>query len=41
MSAFKEHIQKGRQVKFPIVSGSGYYNTLVELASKIKERAER
>ena len=41
VASFKEHIQKGKQVKFPIVKDSKYYGLLVELASKIKERAER
>jgi len=45
VSSFKEHIQKGKQIKFPItrtgLRDSQYYSALVELASKIKERAER
>ena len=41
VSAFKEHLQKGRQVKFPIARESAYYNSLVELASKIKKRVGR
>ena len=38
VSAFKEHTQKGKQVKFPITRDSRYYNNMVELASKIKDR---
>jgi len=41
VASFKEHTQKKKQVKFPVVNGSKYYRLLVELASKIKERAER
>ena len=41
ISAFKEHIQKNRQVKFPVARESVYYNDLVGLASKIKERSGR
>lgn len=41
VSAFKEHLQKGKQIKFPVARESGHYNTLVELASKIKGRVER
>ena len=41
VASFKEHTQKRKQVKFPIVKDSKYYGLLVELASKIKERAER
>lgn len=42
VTGFKEHAQKGKQVKFPIARESSYYNNdLVGLASKIKERAER
>ena len=41
VTSFKEHTQKRKQVKFPIVKDSKYYGLLVELASKIKERAER
>jgi len=45
VSSFKEHIQKGKQIKFSITRtsprDSQYYSALVELASKIKERAER
>lgn len=40
ITGFKEHAQKGKQVKFPITVGSGYYRDLADLASKIKERAE-
>ncbi|MCX5693417.1 MAG: hypothetical protein NTX47_07075 [Candidatus Omnitrophica bacterium] len=40
VSSFKEHTQKGKQIKFPVVRESKYYINLVELASKIKERAE-
>jgi len=40
-SSFKEHIQKGKQVKFPVTKESMYYSDLVEIASKIKERAGR
>ena len=40
-SSFKEHTQKGKQIKSPVMRGSGYYNNLIELASKIKERAGR
>lgn len=39
-AGFKEHTQKGKQVKFPITRGSKYYEDLVQLTSKIKERAE-
>jgi hypothetical protein len=38
-AGFKEHTQKGKQVKFPIAMGSKYYEDLAQLASKIKERA--
>lgn len=41
VSSFKEHTQKGKQVKFPVTRGSNYYNDMVVVASKIKERAER
>lgn len=41
VSAFKEHTQKGKQVKFPITKDSRYYNNMVELASKIKDRTGR
>jgi len=41
VSGFKEHLQKGKQVKFPVGRESKYYSDLVALASKIKERAER
>lgn len=41
VGSFKEHTQKGKQVKFPIIRDSKYYNLLVELASRIKERTER
>jgi len=41
IASFKEHTQKGKQVKFPVTRGSNYYSLLVELASKIKERAGR
>ncbi len=41
VSAFKEHLQKGKQIKFPIAKESSYYNDLVELASKIKKRVDR
>jgi len=41
ISSFKEHIQKGKQIKFPITKDSRYYSDLVELASKIKERTGR
>jgi len=40
IASFKEHTQKGKQIKFPVTRESAYYNLLVELASKIKERAE-
>ena len=48
-SAFKEHTQKGKQVKFPITKDSiysdnkdsKYYNAMVELVSKIKDRIGR
>lgn len=40
-TGFKEHTQKGKQVKFPVARESKYYTDLVQLASKIKERAER
>ena len=39
-AGFREHTQKEKQVKFPITRGSKYYDDLVQLASKIKERAE-
>ncbi len=41
VASFKEHTQKGKHIKFPVTRGSKYYSDLVELASKIKERAER
>nr|MBU1328776.1 hypothetical protein [Candidatus Omnitrophota bacterium] len=41
IASFKEHTQKGKQIKFPVTRGASYYNLLVELASKIKERAGR
>ena len=41
VASFKEHAQKGKQIKFPVIRGSKYYGLLVELASRIKERAER
>ncbi len=41
IASFKEHTQKGKQIKFPVTRESNYYNLLVELASKIKERAGR
>lgn len=40
-AGFKEHTQKEKQVKFPVARESKYYVDLVQLASKIKERAER
>jgi len=40
-ASFKEHTQKGRQIKLPITIDSSYYNVLVELVAKIKERASR
>jgi len=40
VAGFKEHTQKGKQVKFPIARESQYYADLVQLTSKIKERAE-
>lgn len=44
VSSFKEHTQKGKQIKLPVTRtdprDSKYYSALVELASKIKERAE-
>ncbi|MFH1074841.1 MAG: hypothetical protein V1752_07120 [Candidatus Firestonebacteria bacterium] len=39
ITGFKEHSQKGKQVKFPIARGSKYYGDLADLVSKIKERA--
>jgi hypothetical protein len=39
VSGFKEHTQKGKQVKFSIARESTYYADLVQLVSKIKERA--
>lgn len=39
-AGFKEHTQKGKQVKFPIQKESKYYSDLIELVSKIRERAE-
>lgn len=42
VTGFREHIQKGKQIKVPIIKESKYYSSnLMELASKIKERAER
>ncbi|MDP2920866.1 MAG: hypothetical protein Q8O12_00660 [Candidatus Omnitrophota bacterium] len=41
LSSFNEHTQKGKQIKFPVTRGSNYYNDMVKVASKIKERAER
>ena len=40
-AGFREHTQKGKQIKFPVARGSKYYKDMVELASKIKERVER
>ena len=40
ITGFKEHSQKGKQIKFPIARESKYYGDLADLASKIKERAE-
>lgn len=41
ITGFREHVQKGKRVKLPIAGESKYYSDLVNLASKIKERAER
>ena len=45
VSSFKEHTQKGKQIKLPVTRtdprDSKYYSALVELASKIKRRSER
>jgi len=45
VSSFKEHTQKGKQIKLPVTRidprDSKYYSALVELASKIKGRSER
>jgi len=44
ISSFKEHTQKGKQIKLSVMRtdprDSKYYSALVGLASKIKERAE-
>ena len=39
-SSFREHSQKGKHIKGTVVKGSGYYNKLVDLVSKIKKRSE-
>ncbi len=39
-SAFKEHFQKERYIKAPVLRGSKYYNDLMVLVSKIKEDSE-
>lgn len=41
VSAFKEYSQKDKVVKLPVNKGSTYYNELVDIATKIKERSER
>lgn len=40
-AAFREHTQKGKQIKLLVTRESKYYGFLKELALKIKERAER
>lgn len=40
VSSFKEHSQKGKQIKSAVTRDSGYYNELMALASKIKKRSE-
>jgi hypothetical protein len=40
-SSFKEHSQKGRHIKRPVVRNSKDYNELMVLVSQIKERSER
>jgi len=40
VSFFKEHSQKGRQIKRPVMTGSKYYNELSTLVSEIKKRSE-
>lgn len=39
-SSFREHTQKGRQVKRAVTRDSGQYNDMMALVSKIKERSE-
>jgi hypothetical protein len=39
-SSFREHSQKNRYIKRPVVRNSKYYNELVDLVSKIKGRSE-
>ena len=40
ISAFKEHAQKEKHIKIPVAKNSKYYNTLADMAAKIKERSE-
>jgi len=40
ISALKEHTQKEKHIKIPVAKNSKYYNTLADMAAKIKERSE-
>ncbi len=40
ISAFREHTQKEKHIKVPIVKNSRYYSDLADIAVKIKERSE-
>lgn len=40
VAAFKEHSQKGKQIKRAVSKNSKYYNEIVSIISKIKERSE-
>ncbi len=40
VSFFKEHSQKGKHIKRPIMMGSKYYSEFKSLASEIKKRSE-
>lgn len=40
VTSFREHSQKDKYIKRPVVNGSKYYNELVDVVSKIKQRSE-
>lgn len=40
VSSFKEHSQKNKHIRHAVVQHSRYYNELIDLVSKIKERSE-
>ncbi len=40
LSFFKEHFQKGNQIKKPVMKNSEYYTEFTTLVSEIKERSE-